>query len=598
MPKKVACGSTWLDAAESAEALLTDRRLWGRVWDKVLTETMPPAEMPQPTWQERQRLSKWIGQRVFQLDPDHPDPGRVTIRRLNRQEYRYAILDLLGIDFPVEDHFPADDTGYGFDTTGDVLTVPPTLLDKYFSSAELISAEILRGSSSLTEGYRRVFDEGPPPANRDRQLEYARRIFERISRRAFRRPPGDIFVGKLVDLVKEALEQGERFEEAVGQALVAVLVSPRFFYRAEFHPQPDDPEIVHPLDEHALASRLSFFLWSSLPDQELLELADQGRLREKLSAQLERMMQDSKFQRMIENFVGQWLFTRDVAGIHKQTEFHIAISNVRREMVLETEMLFSHMLREDRNVIELLAADYTYLNELLADYYGIPDITGEKMRLVQLPSGSHRGGILTHGSLLVVTSNPDRTSPVKRGRFVLKNVLGIPTPPPDVPELEVASRGAAEPLTMRSQLDLHRQNPDCAVCHDRMDPMGLGLENFDTIGRWREKEHDQPIDARGELVSGEEFEGIHQLRTILASKQRLFYCCLTRELMTFALGRGIEYNDTPAIENIVQAMLDDDGRTSTMLLGIIQSPQFQLRRGNGNPDDVSAETSFSVDEKD
>ena len=235
---------------------------------------MPPAEMPQPTWSERQRLSKWIGQKVFQLDPDHPDPGRVTIRRLNRQEYRYAILDLLGIDFSVEDHFPADDTSYGFDTIGDVLTVPPTLLDKYFSSAELISAEILRGSSSLTEGYRRVLDEGPPPANRDRQLEYARRIFERISRRAFRRSPDDIFVGKLVDLVKEALEQGERFEEAVGQALVAVLVSPRFLYRAEFQLQPDDPEIVHPLDEHALALRLSFFLWSSLPDQELLELAD------------------------------------------------------------------------------------------------------------------------------------------------------------------------------------------------------------------------------------------------------------------------------------------------------------------------------------
>lgn len=577
-------GGMQLDAHDSLEQLVADQRLWGKVWDNVLTETMPPADAGQPSADERKLLSNWIAETVFRYNPAAPDPGRVTIRRLNREEYRYSVLDLLGIDFPVYEHFPADDTGYGFDTIGDVLTIPPPLLGKYFSAAEWIVERLLTEAAKKNSAvYRQVFFSGDPPTDFEGKLEYARQILERLALRAFRKPVNQTTVEKMLSIVRVALQKDQTtFSEAVGRAVVAVLVSPQFLYRAEFQQKENDSYTVYPLDDFALASRLSYFLWSSIPDQQLFDLAAKGRLRAELSAQVKRMLKDPKSDRFARNFVGQWLRTREVEGVHKKKEFRNIVNKLRPSMRRETEMFFAHIMRNDRDVIEIVTGNYTFLDQRLANYYGIAGVEGKKMRLVNLSPESPRGGVLTQGSILLVTSNPDRTSPVKRGRFILDNILGTPSPPapPDVPDLQDASRGIDRPLSLREQLALHREDPLCASCHDRMDPLGLGLENFDAIGRWRDSERGLPIDAGGELVSGEEFSGIRELRKVLGNKRRLFYRCLTRKLMIYSLGRGIEYTDTPTIESIVDTMMDNEGRFSTMLLGIVQSPQFLLRRGN------------------
>ena len=572
-------GGVQFDGSESLEALIADENLWGKVWENLLTETMPPADMQQPTDKERRTLSRWIGQQVFQLDLDAPDPGRVTIRRLNRAEYRYSVLDLLGIDFPVDEHFPTDDTGYGFDTIGDVLTVPPTLMDKYFVAAERISEQYAE---------KERLSEARPAANPEIQLERARDLLRGITTRAYRRPVDDDTIEKLLSLTRPALQAGEAsFRDVVARAVVAILVSPRFIYRAEFQPRPDDPSSVHPLDEFALASRLSYFLWSSLADQQLLELAEQSRLRENLAVQVHRLLLDEKSSRFVDNFVGQWLLTRDVEAVYRSTRLQDRIRRLREEMREETHAFFTHIMRDDRDVMELITADYSFLDEDLAKFYGVAGVDGEEFRLVKFHQDSPRGGILTHASVLLVTSNPNRTSPVKRGRFVLDNILGTPSPPapPNVPDLEEVTQGVTWHISVREQLALHREDPVCASCHDRMDPLGLGLENFDAIGRWRDDDDGFPIDSTGELVSGEKFSGVRELREILGNKQRLFYRCLTKKMMTYALGRGIEYTDTPTIESIVDAMMVEDasgvrGRFSTLLMGIVESPQFQLRRGN------------------
>ncbi len=579
-------GGVEFDTAESVEALVADRQLWGKVWDNVLAEIMPPADMPQPTETERRTLSRWIGQTVFQLDPDAPDPGRVTIRRLNREEYRYSVLDLLGVDFEVAEHFPADDTGYGFDTIGDVLTVPPTLMDKYFVAAERISEELLEQEkateSDRSDANEHVFGSDELPSEPAELFQRAGEIIERIASRAYRQPVDEATVEKLLSLNKAAFDADEAsFAELVCRAIEAILVSPRFIYRAEFQPRPDDPRSVHPLDEFALASRLSYFLWSSLPDEELLTLASEGRLLDQLRAQVERMLQDEKSARFVENFVGQWLQTRDVIGIHRSNKLHLKIRRLRNDMQDETHAFFTHIMREDRDVIELVAADYSFLTEDLAKFYGVPDVHGSEPQFVKFPEDSPRGGILTHASVLMVTSNPDRTSPVKRGQFVLDNILGMPAPAPpdDVPPLEdLQVKG--EQLGLLAQLARHRANPSCAVCHDRMDPLGLGLENFDAIGRWRDEAEGEPIDASSQLASGERFSGIRELREILATKRHLFYRCLTKKMMTYALGRGIEYTDNQRIETIVDALMAGEGQFSTLLMGIVESPQFQMRRGN------------------
>jgi hypothetical protein len=729
-------GDFSMDSYESLSAHLEDREVWLRVWDNLRSHLMPPADKDQPADVERAKLAGWIERNVFKLDPANPDPGRVTIRRMNRQEYKYTIGDLLGVDFNVNDALPPDDTGYGFDTIGDVLSISPMLMEKYLDAARKIVAasvrpqkaelptismkgdefkapaplkktgkwlpfnqpvEVLRkkvvehageyritveyettGSSEatshtadvalkvngqevetqalgwdnrssikftakakLTEGenrvalvtkekdkpldgekaltlvvskvsmqgpldgrvkiypkdYYRVFHKGGAPTVAAEREAYAREILRRIADRAFRRPVDEGTLDRLMALYgSAAAEPKTAFEDAVGYAVTAILASPKFLFRAEVQPEPNNPGKVVPVDEFALASRLSYFLWSSLPDAELFELAASGELRTNLTDQVDRMLEDPKAQRFVENFVGQWLQTRDVEGVNVNSPrilglrdqgdaFKIFGARQRRAMRLETEMFFANLIKENRSALEMFTADYTFLNEPLAKFYGIEGVKGDHMRKVSLTKESHRGGVLTHGSLLVVTSNPTRTSPVKRGLFVLENLLDTPAPPapPDVPTLEEAKKSSKKKLTMREMMVIHREKPLCASCHARMDDLGLALENFNALGMFRAEEEGQPIDTAGKLITGETFTTVAELNQILATSRRGdFYRCITSKMLTFALGRGTEYFDSPTIDRIAADLEKNGGKMRTLIHGIVQSVPFQKRRGDGS----------------
>lgn len=728
-------GDFVMDDYQSLEKHMADLPLWLRVWENSRSQLMPPSYKKQPSDEQRRLLAEWIEQKVFKLDHDNPDPGRVTIRRLNRQEYENTVKDLFGVDFDAEDSLPPDDTGYGFDTIGDVLSISPMLMEKYLAAANNIVSKAVRpqqatipiysiigekfesaapskmtgkylpfnqgavvtskyvidhpgeykvtveynigGSSEasdhtatlttlvngmeasdesvgwdnrksitfstkalLTDGenllsfriaekappkeddkplnmsllevtlqgpldgghkiypsdYYRVFFKGGPPADANARETYARDILRRIADRAFRRPVDESTLDRLVKLANHfAKDPKATFESGIAQATTAILASPRFLFRSEVQPEPDNPGRAVPLDEFALASRLSYFLWSSMPDTELFDLAKKGELRENLDDEIDRMLADSKSQRFIKNFVGQWLLTRDVEGINvdprrvlgiknQEEAFKVFGSRQRRAMRLETESLFAYLLKENRSVLELFTADYTFMNEHLAKFYGIPGVNGDSMQKISLPKGSHRGGILTHGSLLLVTSNPTRTSPVKRGLFVLENLLGTPAPPapPNVPTLEEAKR-AHENSTMREIMEIHREKTLCASCHARMDPIGLALENFNAIGMYRTEENGKPIDTAGRLITGESFSNVEQLSHIMTTSRRKdFYRCLVSKMLTYAIGRGTEYYDTPTIDRIVAGMEEDGGKLRTVVRGIIHSAPFQKRRGDGS----------------
>ena len=390
-------------------------------------------------------------------------------------------------------------------------------------------------------------------------------------------------------------QPGHRFEQGVARAMVAVLASPRFVFRVEASERAASPPVTkHPLvDEFALASRLSYFLWSTMPDAELTRLAERGELRKNLARQVKRMRADARSESLIQNFVGQWLqvldvegFTIDVravlrqdGGVRQRITFD---TELRRAMRRETEMLFGFIAQEDRSLLELIDCDYTFVNARLAQHYGIKGVSGKEMRKVSIAKDSPRGGVLSHASILLVTSNPSRTSPVKRGQFILDNLLGTPAPPPpaDIPALEEAkAEFKGRSPTVRELMALHRAKPLCSSCHARMDPLGLALENFNALGMWREKESGQPIDASGKLLTGESFHDVRDLKRILKDRHYLdFYRCLTEKLLTYALGRGLDYHDVDTVDQIVERVDKEGGRFSALLMGVIESAPFQKRR--------------------
>jgi hypothetical protein len=769
------CGDCHLDGAKKGNVafddfktdadVLENRDLWLRALKNVRAGLMPPEKKPKPSAEDLQKLTSWIKNDVFTIEPANPDPGRVTIRRLNRVEYRNTIRDLTGYDYKVEEELPPDDTGYGFDTIGDVLTLSPLLMEKYMEAAEKItSASVPRTSlmvpeKTLVESTRRgqgtrhsfyepttlkhsfkaqnagtykvvmefetlgqfdfdpgecrvvlksgdeeiwkqdfkwqsynlstfeveqkwavgdkplVFEitplvekekkknsldlrmvglrvQGPlekeywarpknferfftkdPPTDPKARREYAAEVLKRFAEKAYRRPIDQRTVDRLAKLAENVYTlPGKRFEDGIAETMTPILASPRFLFRFE-DVEPSADAAKHPLiDEYSLASRLSYFLWSTTPDEELTRLASKRELRKNLDAQVKRLLADKRADALVQNFVGQWLQVRDVDGIDinaravldrdggadkdraklrkrfeelreieedKLTEeqkkeiqeLRNALfrtrrnlpeldGNLRRALREEVEMLFAHIARGDRGVTELLDADYTFLNERLAKHYAIEGVTGQEMRLVKLGADSPRGGVLTMGAPLVVTSNPTRTSPVKRGLFVLDNILGMPPPPPppDIPALEESEKDLTQP-TVRATLELHRSKPLCHSCHNRMDPLGFALENFNALGMWRDKERGQPIDAAGSLVTGEEFKNVREVKKVLATNHReTFYRCLTEKMLIYALGRGLEYYDVETVDRIVEKLSRENGRFSVLLSGVIESAPFQKRR--------------------
>ncbi len=567
---------------------------WDRVARVIRSGQMPPAGRPRPEPTELATLTVWLDQTAARFR----NPGRVTLRRLNRAEYNNTIRDLVGVTFQPADDFPADDSGDGFDTLGDVLSVSPTLIEKYLTAAETV-VEAVAADANLWHRLRTppVEDHVPyvlrgAPPQRDNavkgnrvetnvhaaEIDRAYFALQAFADRAYRRPITHSEMARLMRFVEAALNNGEAADAGLKLAFKAILVSPHFLFRVE-PDLPPGPDPDRPLTDFELASRLSYFLWSSMPDDELIRLAAAGKLHapSTLAAQVRRMLRNPKSRALAENFAGQWLQTRALTEVTRDpARFPEFDADLLRAMRQETELFFDHVVREDRSILELLSADYTFVNERLAHHYGIGGVTGADFRRVSL-AGTNRRGVLTHASVLTVTSGPTRTSPVKRGKWVLENLLGTPAPPPPPGVDTLQDDRGGKPATLREQLDRHRSRAECASCHARLDPLGYGLENFDAVGAWRDRDADHPIDPSGTLPDGRAFRGADELIALLAERPEVFSRCLTQQLLTYALGRSLGPADRPVIDRIVRSAIRNGSRFSSLAIALVRSDPFRKR---------------------
>jgi len=714
---KLKVGGLVLDGYSDSKTALQDRDTWEKVVQKLRTGQMPPKGIAAPPPEDVARVTAWFDVQFARLDREmKPDPGRVTAHRLNRVEYNNTIRDLVSVDFKPAADFPADDSGYGFDNIGDVLSLSPVLMEKYLAAAENIARQAIvadpppkptreriehlpvppeeqpardlagkhefpvegdydvRGLVSgrhdselitlwldgkeiktfpvttddesprvgelrlhitagshelkatllhddsrpdaqpdpadvkveeknkrrvrdpyvdrfeingpynpharpLTESHKRILVCGHAPGQH--KPECARIIVAELARRAYRRPVTSAEVNALVRFVNMAQQNGDSFEQGVRVALEAMLVSPHFLFRIETDPDPNSSASSHRLDDYELASRLSYFLWSSMPDDKLFRLATERKLHKPdvIEAEVRRMLLDPKSVALVDNFAGQWLELRNLDSVKPDPDrFPNFDDSLRQAMKQETRLFFEAVIHEDRSILDFIDGKFTYLNERLAKHYGIPGITGPEFRRVDL-TGDERSGILTQASVLTVSSYPTRTSPVLRGKWVLENFLNDPPPPPPpgVPNLNEAAIGTT--ASMRQQLEQHRANPACATCHNRMDPLGFGLENYDAVGHWRSQDGKFPVDAAGTLPGGRSFRSPMELKAILKTDRDAFARGVTEKMLTYALGRGVERYDKPAVNLICSRLAANDYRFSRLILEIVDSLPFQMRHG-------------------
>ncbi len=698
-----------LQTFKTAADISKDHKTWEHVLINIRNNEMPPPKKAQPTPEEKKLLATWIEHELFHIDCDNPDPGRVTIRRLNRAEYNNTIRDLAGVDFKPANDFPTDDSGYGFDNIGDVLSMPPIMLEKYLNAARSVSDAVIatepqppasvtrtgrmlgttgdkatftfdaaadgdyrlviragqdkagtenakmalglngtqlkeievkrpenrpekfeetlklsKGPNTVTTTFLNnlliaangkepkqdrnihvtsveligpIYDGTPPPSEAQKKLflgqsipvdaseakkqELAAKVLAEFARKAFRRPVKPDEVKRLVSLVALTRDEPKYpFEKGLKLAMQAVLVSPHFLFRGEIQPEPDNPKSVHFINEFALASRLSYFLWSSMPDEQLFRLAEKKQLRKNLDTEIARMLKDDKSRSLVDNFAGQWLQLRSMPLVSPDVKAYPSFDEaLRNAMILETEMFFQYIAKEDRPVTELLTADYTFVNERLAKHYGITNVVGPEFQKVSL-AGTGRRGILTHGSVLTLTSNPTRTSPVKRGKWVLENILATPPPPapPDVPTLEERERQLTGSL--RQRMVQHREDATCNSCHARMDPIGFGFEHFDGVGSFRSKDGQFVVESADELATGEKFADATELIDILvAKKSDDFLRCVAEKALVYALGRGLEPFDKCTVEDVTDTLKTGGYKFSTLVSAVVKSIPFQQRRG-------------------
>lgn len=562
-----------VDLAKYADlaALQKDQNTWRKVLTQVRERSMPPKNAAQPKETERDHMVQWLAHALDNVDESliAKDPGRVLIHRLSRTEYNNTLRDLLGVDTRPADKFPADGGGGGgFDNNADTLFIPPILMERYLEAA---------GDSLAQAPAARLFTVRPSktlPAP-----AAARKVLATFAKRGYRRPVTVPEVDRLVSLYTQAAARGEKWDNAVKFAMKAVLVSPYFLFRVEKDRPVNGP---YPVSDYELANRLSYFLWSSMPDEELFRLADKKLLRDPkvMDAQIARMLKDPKGQALSDSFVGQWLRIRELqtSAQPDPKRFPSYTPTLRDSMYRETVEFFSSILKEDTSLLRLLDADYTFVNEELAKHYGIPGVTGPEFRRVSL-TDRNRGGILTMASVLTITSYPQRTSPVLRGKWVLEEVLGaqVPPPPPNAGGLP-ADGANKEGLTFRQRLEQHRVKPECASCHSRMDPLGFGLENYDGIGRWRAQMDGKPVDSSGVLNTGEKFTGPVELKTLITVRKEEFLRNLTEKMLAYSLGRGLEPYDIPAVRRITEAVSKDGYRGTTLIREIVKSYPFQYRK--------------------
>jgi Protein of unknown function (DUF1592)/Protein of unknown function (DUF1588)/Protein of unknown function (DUF1585)/Protein of unknown function (DUF1587)/Protein of unknown function (DUF1595)/Cytochrome C oxidase, cbb3-type, subunit III len=575
-----------------------------RVAENLRSESMPPEGEPQPDRAELEIICHWIDSVTRK---SHQEPGRALPRRLNRDQYNHTICDLIGLDLRPADEFPSDDVGYGFDNIGEVLSTSPILLEMYLAAAEKVVNAAFQSPEHRARIMHPPADFMPPAFRRykppvrsprenkvlritpiavDPELQRQQGIYDMLrgfSDRAYRRPATHDELTRLLEIVISAEKDGETSESGIRLALQAVLTSPHFLFIG-FERDQGIGSTARPLPEQdfELASRLSYFLWSSMPDDQLLRLASQGALRrpDVLESQVNRMLKDGKSRALADQFASQWLQTRKLATFTPDAKlFPEFDASLKRAMIEEAELFFASILEEDRSVLDFLEADYTFVNERLARHYGIKGVEGAVFQRVSL-EGTPRGGVITMASVLTATSNPTRTSPVKRGRWILETILGAPpaTPPAGVEALKEAG-GLAGTRTLRQQMEQHRTSAACASCHNRMDPLGFGLENFDALGSWRDQESGVSIDSGGRLPGGRAFRGPEGLKSALSSRPYAFTRCLTEKLLTFALGRGVEQADSPAVEQIVRRVAQNGYRFSELVLGIAESEPFYTTTG-------------------
>jgi mono/diheme cytochrome c family protein len=713
----------------SDQAVLKDRKKWPDILKMAQSGEMPPKEKPRPSRAELEAFVASVNAIFEHADKNAPpDPGRVTVRRLNKVEYNNTIRDLLLVDFNASEDFPSDDVGHGFDNIGDVLTLSPVLFERYLAAAETIANRAIivnppkppvrrmaarylepagpnvpqgrfrpvsgsgqkgvlhsqfaltmdgehvlkvrcyagqagdepvkiallvdgkelkrfdvkstdpkkpedfearltlapgahRGAVQFLNEFKKDKDErtlfveslsmeGPldtRPAFQRKflaldparpKLEQFRDMLTRFVARAYRRPAAKDEVERLLKLIESAESRGDKWEAGMQLAIQAVLVSPKFLFRLETESggvKKAGGAVA--LDEFQLASRLSYFLWSTMPDEELTNLAAKKQLSANLDAQVKRMLQDPKAKELVDNFVMQWLQLRNLRNVQPDpTLFPGFNERLRLAMLKETELFFSAIIREDHSILDIIDANFTYLNKALAAHYGIVDTMGNtystkkkvpggkqfrdfEFERVSLQPGT-RGGLLTQASILTVTSNPTRTSPVKRGRWVLEQLLGTPPPPPppNVPELAADAKTLTS-ASLRQRMEQHRANPACANCHAKMDPLGFAFENFNAVGAFRAKDGNFDIDASGVLPDGKTFKGPDELKAILKEKKDLFSRCLAEKMLIYATGRGLEYYDKRPVDLICANLAKKDFKFSALVSEIVKSEPFRMRRG-------------------
>lgn len=705
-----------LEPVESIEQILNDRTEWQKLLKRVAKGQMPPRGAEPLDDADREKLVEWVDQLINNLDCSSTLPGHVTIRRLNATEYRNTVRDLTGIDFEPAKDFPGDDVGYGFDNIGDVLTLPPILMEKYLDAAEAILDEAIvdlsqyrldstiyasdfdkiRGSNIVDDDFHLLTQNGtlskrirfpakgtyeikltaygdhagddwpeiafsvdseqvqtdevesrsqrpsthtftvkirepgekrlelsftndyydpdfPLATARDRNLyvgdvsvkgpndrdiklpkshlkiisatpneaqtadEAASKVIYAFASRAFRRKANDKDIAKIKSLYDMAVADGDNYEQALKFALQAVLVSPNFLYKVEVPPPADGQP--HPLGTFELATSLSYYLWSSMPDDELFRAAARKRLSdpEEYRKQIRRLLADPRAESLVENFAEQWLQLRALREMQPDPDlFPGCDERLLEDMATETKMMFADILRRDASILELLTADFTFLNRRLAKHYGVQGIQGESFKRVSMDN-TQRGGILTHGSILTLTSNPDRTSPVKRGKWIMENLLGE-EPPPALPDAAPLENQDALGGTLRERMEQHRKDPNCASCHQKMDQLGFALENYDAVGRWRDNDGEFPVDASAQLPEGLSFTGATELQKALSEKlQKQFLTCITEKMLIYALGRGLTYSDQCAVDAIIEKAAKNDYRISEFIIAVAESEPFMKR---------------------
>lgn len=552
----------------------TSRKHWKQAVANVKAHDMPPEDKAQPTDEEREKFEEWIGQIKF-LSPK--DPGLFVIRRLTKVEYANTLHDLLGVDRAVAQELPDEVFGEGY-----MNTLSPLQSEQFLGIANEALDRILRpGDAPPTETQKRLFGEQPAPGSDFRVA--AGKVARSLARKAYRRPPSDAEVDVLLGVFDLARENKLAYTASLRLMLKAILVSPQFLFITPAEEAASGQTIV-PLDDHQLASRLSYLLWATLPDAELSVLADGGKLREPavLKAQAKRLLKDDRSRALFDGFGAQWLGLGDLETRTFDTvKFPQMTGELRRAMYDEARLFFDSIVRENQSVVRFVDSDYTFLNGTLAAIYGLEkSVTGPEMRKVKL-TDPNRGGILGMPGVLATTSFPNRTSPVKRGVWVLEQALGehIPPPPANVPTLEKQDRKTVENLTLRQRTELHVKNPACANCHKVLDPIGFGLENFDAIGRWREQDDTGgAIDAAGELPGGKRFASPKELKAIIAARKVDLSRNLTEKLLAYALCRQLEGYDEIVVDQLMETIAKDDHRMQTLITEIVTSYPFTQRR--------------------